>query len=174
MYFRSNFDTCHYTAQSNLELTSKSQYWYCAVSESFHDCHWFDPRDFSRCHGFGRSDLEFFWVQLETSVSVIAVCPTAYRSLFLIKNSPKHMPHKPDPNRIRASVLGRVWRRKNPSLASVNVGATLAGMSTLIRDNLSTQHELHDDDGCALSSIEVQSSHSGLNNHEATKLSGKT
>lgn len=113
---------------------------------------------------------DVFWIYLEASVSVIAVCLTAFRSLFLIKNSPKDTPDKYDPNQAHVSVLRRIWGRKKPSLASINVGATLTGMITLIRGNGKSQLELQDDDGCALSFTEMRDTHSSQS-LEATKRS---
>lgn len=79
-----------------------------------------------------------FWVQLEASVSVIAACPTAFRSLFLVNRSSKNKPNQ-------RSVLERLWKRTKPSLQSINVGATLTGMRTVIRGDRDTQLESHDD-----------------------------
>ena len=108
-----------------------------------------------------------FWVQVEAAVSVIAVCPTAFRSLFLIKSSPKDTPDRHDPKPV--SALERLWRRKRPSLASINVRATLSGMRTFIHGNETTQLESHPDE-YALSSTEVQSTHTGAS-FEAPKRS---
>lgn len=103
-----------------------------------------------------------FWVQVEASVSVIAICPTAFRSLFLIKNSPKHSPNYEDPNQIHASAWRRLWGRKKPTLTSIKVGATLTGMRTMIREYGQTQLETQDGNsdgdrnGGVLSSTEMQ------------------
>lgn len=99
-----------------------------------------------------------FWVQIEAAVSVIAACPTAFRSLFLIKTSPIHMPDQEHHNQVHRSILERIWKRNKPSIASINVRATLPGMRTLIRDNGKTQQV---DDEYVLSSTEVQSTDSG-------------
>lgn len=115
-----------------------------------------------------------FWVHVEASVSVIAVCPTAFRSLFLIKNTPGHTPdnHR-DGNQGHASMLEKIWRRRRrekPTLASINVRATLTGMKTLIRDNGQTQLELQDDDDkCALSSTKMQNNIHLSQSPEATR-----
>ena len=76
----------------------------------------------------GTKDLVWnsFWVQLEASVSIIAACPTGFRSLFLLNRSSQHTPDQP-------SVLERLRKRTKPSLPSVHVGATLTGMRTMIR-----------------------------------------
>lgn len=103
-----------------------------------------------------------FWVQIEASVSVIAVCPTAFRSLLLIKNSPQYRPDKDHLNQ------KRIWRRKEPILASVDVRATLTGIRTLIRDNGQEQLELQDDGG-VLSSIEMQDTHSSQSLEATTR-----
>lgn len=113
-----------------------------------------------------------FWVHVEASVSVIAVCPTAFRSLFLIKNTSRHTPdnyNDRNQGHISISMLEKIWRRKkNPGLASTNVRATLTGMRTLIRDNGKTRSEMEDDehnDKCALSSTRNAEQSISTSNH---------
>ena len=97
-----------------------------------------------------------FWVQIEASVSVIAVCPIVYRSLFLINHASDNIPDRVNDNRGRRSVLERVWGRKKPSLQSIGVRATLTGMRTMIEGTGKTRLESLDDDGYALSSVVEQ------------------
>ena len=104
-----------------------------------------------------------FWVQMEASISVIAVCPTAYRSLFLINNStPDETPDRNDRPPGQGSVLERFWRRTKPSLQSIKVSATMTGVRTMIRGAGKTQLGSQDDDGYALSSVVTQYPHSSL------------
>lgn len=103
-----------------------------------------------------------FWVQLEASVSVIAACPTAFRSLFLINRPSKDTSDRGNRNQGQRSVFERLLGRTKPTLQSISVGATLTGMRTMIRGNGKTQLESQDDDGYALSSTEVQNLHSSL------------
>jgi len=98
-----------------------------------------------------------FWVQLETSVSVIAVCPTAFRSLFLVNRPPKNNPERD--NQGQRSAFERLWKRSKPTLQSIRFGATLTGMRTVIRGDGDTQLESHDDEEYALSSHPAQSIH---------------
>lgn len=109
-----------------------------------------------------------FWPQMEASISVIAICPTALRSFYLTKNLPKRTPNN---DQVHASVLKRIWRRQRPSLKSINVQATLTGMRTLIRDNGRTQLESRNDNGCVSSS---QSTHSGLGPHATERSAEET
>lgn len=134
-----------------------------------------------------------FWVQIEASTSVIVVCPTAFRTLFLIKSASKHTPNKYTSDQAHASVLRRIWRNK-PTQASIKVRPILTGMKTMIRDHGQTQLGFQkadgvatqlgfqnddgvapqlgfqNDDGIALSSIEMQDTHPSQS-LEATKRS---
>lgn len=103
-----------------------------------------------------------FWVQIEASVSVIAVCPTAFRSLFLLNNVAENTHDRIVRNPCQRSVLERLWGRTKPSLQSIRVSATLTGMRTVIRGTGKTQLESQDDDGYALSSVVAQNPHSRL------------
>lgn len=84
-----------------------------------------------------------FWVQLEASVSIIAACPTAFRSLFLLNRSSKPTPDQ-------RSVLERLLKRTKPSLPSNHVGATLTGMRTVIRGDKDMELASQDDGDYAL------------------------
>ena len=94
-----------------------------------------------------------FWVQIEASVSVIAVCPIVYRSLFVINHASDNNPDRINDNHGRRSIFERVWGRKKPSLPSIGVGATLTGMRTVIQGAGKTRLESLDDDGYALSLV---------------------
>ena len=98
-----------------------------------------------------------FWVQVEASISVIAACPIAFRSVFLLNHNLKNSPNGGHGDEGRGSTRGRFWRRMNPSLPSIGVGATLTGMRTMIGK---THLESGDDDGYVLSSTMTQSHHS--------------
>ena len=67
-----------------------------------------------------------FWIQLEASVSILAACPIAFRSLFLALRSPKP---EPDPR----SVLERLRKRTKGRLPTISVGTTLTGSRAAIR-----------------------------------------
>jgi hypothetical protein len=70
-----------------------------------------------------------FWVQLETSISVIMVSTMVFKTLFVVNKSPKIDKNSP-PSRTR------LWRRKKTSeLPEVESGATMTGMRTMIREN---------------------------------------
>ena len=109
-----------------------------------------------------------FWVQIEASVSVIAVCPMVYRSLFVINHARDKNPDRINDNHGRGSVFERVWGRKKPSLQSIGVGATLTGMRTVIHGAGRTRLESLDDDGYALSlvverpSVSLESQNQGV------------
>lgn len=94
-----------------------------------------------------------FWVQLEASVSIIAACPTAFRSLFLVNQSSRHTPDQ-------RSVLERLRKRTKPSLPSIHVGATLTGMRTVIRGDKDIELASQDDGDYALLSAPSHSLHS--------------
>lgn len=117
------------------------------------------------------------WVQLEASVSVIAACPTAFRSLFLVNKTSKNTPEKEDQG--RRSAFERLWKRSKPSLQSIRVGATLTGMRTMIRGNRDTELESQDDEEYALSPSPAQGVHrnarnEALNPEKAVNGSGQT
>ena len=78
-----------------------------------------------------------FWVQAETSVSVMAVSMTAFRTLFVIKAGPKRTP--PEHNH-RSPSRQRLWRKNDKiELPEVDTGATMTGMRTMIRENGRTE-----------------------------------
>lgn len=71
-----------------------------------------------------------FWVQLETSISIIMISAMLFKSLLFVK--------KDDPTSDKNSPRLRTvrWRRKQPSqLPDVEIGATMTGMRTMIREN---------------------------------------
>lgn len=103
-----------------------------------------------------------FWVQLEASVSVIAACPAAFRSLFLVNRTSKNTPEKD--NQGQRSAFERLWKRSKPSLQSIRVGATLTGMRTMIRGNGGTELDSRDDEGYALSPSLSQDVHTNARN----------
>ena len=96
-----------------------------------------------------------FWVQVEASISVIAACPIAFRSVFLLNHTAKNSPDGDRGNEGQRPTRGNFWRRVSPSLLpSINVGATLTAMRTMIgRSQLISR----DDDMHALSSTITQS-----------------
>ena len=98
-----------------------------------------------------------FLVQVEASISVIAACPIAFRSVFLLNHDPKNFPNRDRRNEGQRSTRGNFWRRVSLSLPSINVGATLTGLRTIIGKS---QLNPMDDDGYALSSTVTQSHHS--------------
>ena len=78
-----------------------------------------------------------FWLQVETSVSVIAVSMTAFRTLFVINSGPKRTP----PEHTNKS-SSRQWFRRNNNgieLPKLHIGATMTGMRTIIRENGKTE-----------------------------------
>ena len=95
-----------------------------------------------------------FWVQVEASISVIAACPIAFRSVFLLNHNPKNSPNRDRGNEGQHPIRGNFWRNVSPGLPSINIGATLTGMRTIIGKS---QLESKDDDGYALSSTVTQS-----------------
>jgi len=103
-----------------------------------------------------------FWVQLEASVSVIAACPTAFRSLFLVNKTSKNTPEKDGQG--QRSALERLWKRSKPSLQSIRVGATLTGMRTIIRGNGDTELGSRDDEEYALSPSASRDLHTNVRN----------
>jgi hypothetical protein len=70
-----------------------------------------------------------FWVQLETSISVIMASTMVFRTLFVVNKEPssdRSPPHS----------RTQLWRRKQtPQLPDVETGATMTGMRTMIREN---------------------------------------
>lgn len=73
-----------------------------------------------------------FWVQVESSVSVIAVSMTAFRTLFVVTSGPKKTPPE---HTNRAS--STPWLRKKINgieLPKVDIGATMTGIRTMIRE----------------------------------------
>lgn len=70
-----------------------------------------------------------FWVQLETSISVIMVSTMVFKSLIIVKKGSS-------PKRYSPPYRNRVWRRKKtPQLPEIETGATMTGMRTVIREN---------------------------------------
>ena len=72
-----------------------------------------------------------FWVQLETSISVIMVSTMIFKTLFVVNKSysatNKNFPRS----------YTRLWRRKPTSsqLPEIETGATMTGIRTMIREN---------------------------------------
>ena len=78
-----------------------------------------------------------FWVQVESSVSVIAISMTAFRTLFVVTSGPKRTPPE-HTNRAQSTQ----WLRKKINgieLPKVNIGATMTGIRTMIRENGKTE-----------------------------------
>ena len=96
----------------------------------------------------------FFWVEVEASISVITACPIAFRSVFLLSQSSKKSPNRRRGNEGQRPSPGISRGRVNPHLPSINIGATLTGMRTMIGK---PQLNLRDDDGYAFSSTATQS-----------------
>lgn len=95
-----------------------------------------------------------FWVQLEASISVIAACPVAFRSVFLLNHNSKNSPNRGQGDEGQRSIRGKYWKRINPSLPNIGIGATLTGMRTMIDKR---QLESGNDDEYALSSTTMRS-----------------
>lgn len=110
-----------------------------------------------------------FWVQLEASISVIAACPVAFRSVFLLNHNSKNSPNRGHGEEGQRSIRGKYWRRVNPGLPSIGVGATLTGMRTMIDKR---QLESGHDDGYALSS-NIMRSHQSSPSFEAPERGAK-
>ena len=100
-----------------------------------------------------------FWVQVEASVSVIAACPIAFRSVFLLSHNAMNLPHRCQGNEGQRSTRGSFWRRISPSLPSINFGVILTKIRTIL---VKLQLELRNDDGYALSSTVTESHRSSL------------
>ena len=110
-----------------------------------------------------------FWVQVEAPISVIAACPVAFRTLFLLSHSSKNVADKDHGNEGRNLAGGRFWPKKiHPSLPTIGTGATLTGLQTMIRKNERTQLESGEDGVYALSST-ITPSHQSSPNFEAPK-----
>ena len=74
-----------------------------------------------------------FWVQLEASVSVTMVSTMVFKTLFIAGKSST-------PNKHSLLSRDRLWRaRRTPQLPSIETGATMTGMRTVIRENGSTK-----------------------------------
>jgi hypothetical protein len=85
---------------------------------------------FARVYGRHDQIWAAFWIQLETSVSVIMVSTMVFKTLFLVNKG-----STPDRNSPRYSRT-RLWRRKRtPQLPEMETGATMTGMRTMIREN---------------------------------------
>lgn len=111
-----------------------------------------------------------FWVQLEASISVIAACPVAFRSLFLLNHNSKNSPNRGHGDDGQRSSRGKYWKRINPSLPNIGVGATLTGMRTMIDKR---QLESGHDDEYALSSATMRS-HQSSPSFETPERGAKT
>lgn len=74
-----------------------------------------------------------FWVQIESCVSVMMVCITAFRTLVV---SPKTSKKPPRSNR-RLPYKQGLWKKTmgEPGLPNSTMGATMTGMRTIIREN---------------------------------------
>ena len=87
----------------------------------------------SRHFGAHNDIWNTFWVQVESCVSVIMVCMTAFRTLFVAsKRSKDAQPkyHK------RLPYKQSFWKKKGEiELPNIPIGATMTGMRTLIREN---------------------------------------
>ena len=70
-----------------------------------------------------------FWVQLETSISVIMVSTMVFKTLFVGQRGST-------PDKSSSHYRNRVWRRKpTPQLPEIETGATMTGMRTMIQEN---------------------------------------
>ena len=86
-----------------------------------------------------------FWVQLETSVSVVMVSTMIFRSLFVVSRG--FTPEKDSPRN-----RSHLWRRKQTTaqLPQIETGATMTGMRTIICENGRTLVGSFDKDGSQL------------------------
>ena len=74
------------------------------------------------------------WFEMEACVSVITVCMTAFRTLFVM---PRRSQRMRSPS-VRSPLWGKKKSNEKESLGSlpdVEVGATMTGMRTMIREN---------------------------------------
>ena len=124
--------------------------------------------------GLGYQTWNAFWIQIEASVSVIAVCPAASRSLFLLNNAASNHPDGGIRHPGQRSVVERLWRKTRPSLQSIRIPVTITGMRTMTSRTRKTQPELQDDDRYALSSVVAQNPHSSLSFEEQKQGVGPT
>lgn len=69
-----------------------------------------------------------FWVQLETSISVIMVSTMVFKTLFVVKTGST-------PDKSSSRYRTRLWRKQTPQLPGLETGATMTGMRTMIREN---------------------------------------
>ena len=88
---------------------------------------------------YGTNDQAWssFWVQVEACISVIMVSMTAFRTLFVVSNISKQARKEASLRRCDGRTSReRLWGKKSkPELPSLQTGATMTGMRTLIRDN---------------------------------------
>ncbi len=83
----------------------------------------------ARVYGTHDQIWSAFWLQLETSISVIMVSTMIFKTLFVGNRG-----STPDKNSPRSRT--RLWRRKpTPQLPAIHTGATMTGMRTMIREN---------------------------------------
>ena len=102
---------------------------------------------FAAAQGTNVQTWNTFWVQLETSVSVISACPLAFRNLFVAVNHGSRKRRRAQIEAGQRSFLGKFWKRTRPALCSniVAAPATDAWMSIRGNQNKQTNVELRDD-----------------------------
>lgn len=91
-----------------------------------------------------------FWVQLEASVSAIAACPVAFRSLFLVTQSSKDTPERINVHQGQTLVTDKEIGSSQFHLRSIKVGATLVGMRSVIENSGEPENSSQDEDEYSL------------------------
>ena len=87
----------------------------------------------ARYTGGNNSIWTTFWVQIESCVSVMMVCITAFRTLIV---SPRTSKEHPRPyGRLSYKQRWRREKKRGPELPEVPIVATMTGMRTIIREN---------------------------------------
>ena len=82
---------------------------------------------FAAVRGTNDQTWNTFWVQLETSVSVISACPLAFRNRFVAVNHGPKNRHQNQINANQRSFLEKIWKGRRPVLPSNSVGAPFGG-----------------------------------------------
>lgn len=92
-------------------------------------------------HGTIDQVWDEFWIQLEASISIIVVCMTAFRTLFVTSISSTRNNNSPRTGRNGKQYRTPWSQRSSNSLPDIETGAILMGMRTAIRDNGKTTSE---------------------------------
>jgi len=76
-----------------------------------------------------------FWVQMESSISIIVVCMTAFRTLFVTSQSNQRNNNSPRTGRNWKQYRSPWSREESGYLPDIEPGAMMTGMRTVIREN---------------------------------------